>query len=87
MQNLRGADAGVAHAHALATQAAAIERALAEKGWKLTHILNTHHHNDHTGGNKARLQQRAPLTSNRAGAHHTSRSLTLRSSRHATARP
>ena len=22
----------------------AIERALAEKGWKLTHILNTHHH-------------------------------------------
>ena len=25
--------------------------ALAEKGWSLTHILNTHHHNDHTGGN------------------------------------
>jgi hydroxyacylglutathione hydrolase len=25
--------------------------ALAEKGWRLTHILNTHHHNDHTGGN------------------------------------
>ena len=25
--------------------------ALAEKGWTLTHILNTHHHNDHTGGN------------------------------------
>lgn len=22
-----------------------------EKGWKLTHILNTHHHADHTGGN------------------------------------
>ncbi len=27
--------------------------ALAEKGWTLTHILNTHHHADHTGGNMA----------------------------------
>jgi hydroxyacylglutathione hydrolase len=26
-------------------------RALAETGWRLTHILNTHHHADHTGGN------------------------------------
>ena len=25
--------------------------ALDAKGWTLTHILNTHHHNDHTGGN------------------------------------
>lgn len=25
--------------------------ALDQKGWQLTHILNTHHHNDHTGGN------------------------------------
>jgi hydroxyacylglutathione hydrolase len=24
---------------------------LAETGWRLTHILNTHHHADHTGGN------------------------------------
>jgi hydroxyacylglutathione hydrolase len=24
---------------------------LAEKGWRLTHILNTHHHGDHVGGN------------------------------------
>ena len=24
---------------------------LDEKGWKLTHILNTHHHGDHVGGN------------------------------------
>ena len=31
--------------------AAAIDRALKQKGWKLTHILNTHHHPDHTGGN------------------------------------
>ncbi len=27
--------------------------ALGEKGWKLTHILNTHHHPDHAGGNLA----------------------------------
>jgi hydroxyacylglutathione hydrolase len=26
-------------------------RVLAETGWRLTHILNTHHHADHTGGN------------------------------------
>ncbi|MAL79398.1 MAG: hydroxyacylglutathione hydrolase [Sneathiella sp.] len=26
---------------------------LAELGWKLTHIINTHHHGDHTGGNLA----------------------------------
>jgi hydroxyacylglutathione hydrolase len=25
--------------------------ALKEAGWRLTHILNTHHHHDHTGGN------------------------------------
>lgn len=24
---------------------------LDKRGWKLTHILNTHHHHDHTGGN------------------------------------
>src|SRR5665213_3669133 len=28
-----------------------VRRALAEHGLKLTHILNTHHHFDHTGGN------------------------------------
>ena len=28
-----------------------IESALRDKGWTLTHILNTHHHGDHTGGN------------------------------------
>lgn len=28
-----------------------INRALEEKGWALTHILNTHHHFDHAGGN------------------------------------
>lgn len=34
-----------------------VEDRLAEKGWTLTHILNTHHHGDHTGGNLA-LKQR-----------------------------
>lgn len=29
----------------------AIEHALQEKGWQLTHIFNTHHHFDHAGGN------------------------------------
>lgn len=32
--------------------ARAIEKALKEKGWTLTHILNTHHHFDHAGGNE-----------------------------------
>jgi len=31
--------------------AAAILAALAQRGWVLTHILNTHHHADHAGGN------------------------------------
>jgi len=30
-----------------------VTAALKEKGWKLTHILTTHHHADHTGGNAA----------------------------------
>ncbi len=33
--------------------AEAINAALEEKGWALTHILNTHHHYDHAGGNEA----------------------------------
>jgi len=33
-----------------APEAAAIETALAATGWKLTDILVTHHHGDHTGG-------------------------------------
>jgi len=28
-----------------------VRAALARRGWRLTHILNTHHHGDHTGGN------------------------------------
>jgi hydroxyacylglutathione hydrolase len=30
-----------------------VKAALARRGWTLTHILNTHHHLDHTGGNIA----------------------------------
>lgn len=33
-------------------EVAPIESALAEKGWSLTHIFNTHHHYDHAGGNE-----------------------------------
>jgi hydroxyacylglutathione hydrolase len=31
----------------------AITAALRRRGWRLTHILNTHHHADHAGGNLA----------------------------------
>jgi hydroxyacylglutathione hydrolase len=34
-----------------APEEAAIRTALADTGWKLTHILNTHHHFDHVEGN------------------------------------
>ncbi len=36
-----------------APDAAAVRQALADTGWKLTHILTTHHHHDHTDGNAA----------------------------------
>jgi hydroxyacylglutathione hydrolase len=36
-----------------APDADAVQAALSEKGWKLTHILVTHHHWDHTQGNEA----------------------------------
>ena len=35
----------------------AINDALAAEGWTLTHILNTHHHWDHAGGNLALKEQ------------------------------
>src|SRR5271169_7031844 len=40
-----------------APEAAPVEAALAATGWKLTDILVTHHHGDHTGG-IAELKQR-----------------------------
>jgi hydroxyacylglutathione hydrolase len=33
------------------SEAGPVRAALAKKGWRLTHILNTHHHLDHCGGN------------------------------------
>ena len=33
-----------------APEAGAVRRALADKGWRLSHILVTHHHADHTEG-------------------------------------
>lgn len=38
-----------------------IEAALRSHGWELTHILNTHHHADHTGGN-LKLQEMTGCT-------------------------
>src|SRR6202161_437416 len=38
------------------SEAAPVAAALAARGWALTHILNTHHHPDHTGGNLALKQ-------------------------------
>lgn len=35
------------------SEAPPVKAALARHGWRLTHILNTHHHFDHTGGNVA----------------------------------
>lgn len=35
------------------SEAPPVKAALTRRGWKLTHILNTHHHFDHTGGNLA----------------------------------
>jgi hydroxyacylglutathione hydrolase len=34
-----------------APEAKAVAAALAGRGWRLTHILTTHHHSDHTAGN------------------------------------
>jgi hydroxyacylglutathione hydrolase len=38
-------------------EVAPINAALEDKGWRLTHILNTHHHFDHAGGNEALKKQ------------------------------
>jgi len=43
-------DATGATASIDAPEASAVEAALAATGWKLTDILVTHHHHDHTGG-------------------------------------
>ncbi len=46
-----------------------VDAALAQNGWKLTHILTTHHHADHTGGNLAlKDRHRCTITGPRAEA-------------------
>ncbi len=47
---IRDPDTGVTAAIDV-PEAGKVRDALAAKGWKLTHILATHHHNDHTAGN------------------------------------
>ena len=49
---IRDAERGVT-ASIDAPDAKAVAAALKEKGWRLTHILTTHHHADHTDGNLA----------------------------------
>jgi hydroxyacylglutathione hydrolase len=49
---IRDAEAGVTAAID-APDAGQVAAALKEKGWRLTHILTTHHHGDHTAGNLA----------------------------------
>jgi hydroxyacylglutathione hydrolase len=52
---LRDADEGIC-AVVDPSEAAPVKAAVAARGWRLTHVLNTHHHPDHTGGN-ARLKE------------------------------
>lgn len=53
-----------------APEAAPIDRALADKGWRLTHILVTHHHQDHVGGIEAlKAKWRCTVVGNEADAH------------------
>ena len=49
------------------TEAAPVLAALDRHGWRLTHILNTHHHHDHTGGNlEIKAKTGAPVVGPRA---------------------
>jgi hydroxyacylglutathione hydrolase len=52
---LHDADSGIT-AVVDTPEVAPIERALGQRGWRLTHILNTHWHPDHAGGNAALKQ-------------------------------
>ena len=42
------------------SEAAPVLNALKTRGWTLTHILNTHHHGDHIGGNKELIDKFNP---------------------------
>jgi hydroxyacylglutathione hydrolase len=53
-----------------APDAACVEKALAETGWRLTHILVTHHHRDHTDGNlPLEAKWHCRIVGNRADRH------------------
>lgn len=52
------------------SEAPPVQAALDARGWKLTHIFNTHHHFDHTGGNlDLKAATGASITGPRADAH------------------
>jgi hydroxyacylglutathione hydrolase len=52
------------------SEAPPVLAALAARGWTLTHIFNTHHHFDHTGGNLALKEATgATIIGPRADAH------------------
>src|SRR5688500_14842083 len=52
-----------------APEAAPVEAALKETGWKLTDILVTHHHGDHTGGiEELKARHRCKVTAPRGEA-------------------
>ncbi len=42
-------------------EAEPVEAALDKRGWRLTHILNTHHHLDHIGGNDRLVERFSPI--------------------------
>ena len=44
-----------------APEAGPVVQALEREGWRLTDILITHHHGDHTGGNQKLLAQNAEI--------------------------
>jgi len=46
-------------------EAAPVLAATENRGWHLSHILNTDHHGDHTGGNLALKKARAAPSSGR----------------------
>ena len=55
------------------SEAAPVIAVLEEKGWSLSHILNTHHHMDHIGGNaELKAKYNATLVGPKADSHRIS---------------
>src|SRR5260221_13925253 len=42
-------------------EAAPVIAAAGQRGWRISHILNTHHHGDHGGGNLATKRAHGPI--------------------------